>query len=112
MRYTRILILALCAYLTATPWPQAQAQDHHHIVTFDAPGAGTTALQGTFTQQNINSGDIVGYYIDANGVAHGFIRSKHGSFTTFDAPGAGTASGQGTLAFGITGGASTSYRSS
>lgn len=65
-------MLALFACLTATPWPQAQAQDHHHTVTFDAPGAGTTAGLGTFTQQNINSGEIVGYYIDANGVAHGF----------------------------------------
>ena len=31
---------------------------------------------------------ITGYYADANGVGHGFLRTHDGSFTTFDAPGA------------------------
>jgi hypothetical protein len=45
------------------------------ITTFDAPGAGTGAFQGTFTSQN-NPGDaITGFYIDANNVYHGFLRT-------------------------------------
>ena len=81
---------------------------HHSFVrspdgklkTFDAPGAGTGSYQGTgcpgcslgFNQ----FGAIVGIYIDANSVQHGFLRSPDGTFTTFDAPGAGTDSYEGT----------------
>ena len=42
-------------------------------------------------------GVIDGYYVDASGVAHGFLRAIGGQITTFNAPGAGTASGQGTF---------------
>jgi len=71
------------------------------ITTFDAPGAGTVtdSGQGT-TPYGINpAGAIVGYYIDASNVYHGFLRARDGNFTTFDAPGAGNAtdSYQGTL---------------
>jgi hypothetical protein len=74
------------------------------IVEFDAPHAGTDAGQGTFGgwAQCINpSGTIVGYYLDANNVSHGFVRTRHGTITALDAPGAGTASGQGTLTWAI-----------
>jgi len=71
------------------------------ITTFDAPGAGTGAGQGTLPEQNNQSGMIVGIYIDANGVAHGFVRDVEGNSATFDAPGAGTVSGEGTSALGI-----------
>ena len=71
------------------------------ITTFDAPGAGTGAFQGTYAT-NINpSGTIIGFSRDANNVRHGFVRSQDGSFTIFDAPGAGTAAGQGTRAYAI-----------
>src|SRR5215216_28189 len=71
------------------------------ITTFDAPGAGTGALQGTYAT-NINpSGTIIGFSRDATDVRHGFVRSKDGSFTIFDAPGAGTGPGQGTRAYCI-----------
>ena len=72
------------------------------ITTFDAPGAGTGALQGTYAT-NINpSGTIIGFSRDANDVRHGFIRSQDGSFTIFDAPDAGTdAPFQGTRAYAI-----------
>jgi hypothetical protein len=66
------------------------------ITTFDPQGSGTAAGQGTFAQQGLNSGTIVGYYIDADNVAHGFIRSVNGNYTTIDVPGA-----VGTQAFGI-----------
>jgi hypothetical protein len=61
----------------------------------DYPGsAGTIGL--------INDvGEIAGWYWDANGLNHGFVRSPEGKFTSFDAPGAGTGAGQGTLPAGI-----------
>jgi hypothetical protein len=43
------------------------------IVEFDAPGAGTTSGQGTYVGANNSSGDIPGYYTDANNVYHGFL---------------------------------------
>jgi hypothetical protein len=66
------------------------------IITFDAPGAGTAAGQGTFGFGMTPSLQIEGYYIDGNGAFHGFLRSSQGVITTFDAPGAGTGPGQGT----------------
>jgi len=68
----------------------------NQVTKFDPPGAGTAAGQGTFAQQGLNSGAIVGYYVDADGMAHGFVRSVNGNYTTFDVPGAA-----GTQAFGI-----------
>jgi probable HAF family extracellular repeat protein len=89
------LIFAISTLLIATAWPQL-AMAEHKITTFDPPGAGIAPGQGTFPQQNLNSGAILGYYIDANGVAHGFIRSANGKYTIIDVPGAA-----GTQAFGI-----------
>src|SRR4029077_2105420 len=63
------------------------------ITTFDAPGAGTGTVQGTYAFNIAPSGTIIGYTRDAGNVRHGFIRSQQGSFTTFDAPGAGPAGG-------------------
>ena len=69
------------------------------ITTFDAPGAGTGAFQGTYATNIGPSGTIIGFSRDANDVRHGFIRSKHDSFIIFDAPGSGTGPGQGTRAY-------------
>ena len=61
------------------------------FTTFEAPGADTTA--GSFNGTSPNSindlGVITGYYTDANGFSHGFLRSPDGKFTTFDVTGAG-----------------------
>ena len=66
------------------------------IITFNVPGGGTGFRQGT-TATSINAaGVIAGYYVDASGSDHGFIRSRDGVFTVFDAPGAVT----GTLPYG------------
>ena len=59
------------------------------FTTFDAPGAGTGNAQGTFAVSINPAGAITGYYLDVNGVFHGFLRAPNGSVTTFDAPGAG-----------------------
>src|SRR6266576_2730989 len=69
------------------------------VTKFDAPGAGTGALQGTYATNIAPSGPIIGFSRDANNVRHGFVRSQDGSFTIFDAPGAGP--GQGTRAYSI-----------
>jgi len=47
------------------------------ITKFDAPGAGSAPGSGfgTFGLTNNNDGSVVGYYIDAGGTAHGFVRS-------------------------------------
>src|SRR5215510_1432461 len=72
------------------------------ITTFDAPGAGTGFLQGTYATNIDPSGAIVGFSRDANNARHGFIRSADGNFTIFDGPGAGTGNFQGTRAYAIT----------
>ena len=73
------------------------------ILVFDAPGADLTSddFNGTFPAGINDAGLIAGYFIDANSVSHGFLRSPSGSFTTFDAPGAGTSPGQGTTVLGL-----------
>jgi hypothetical protein len=65
------------------------------ITTFDAPGAGTGPLQGTYATNIGPVGTIIGFSRDVNDVRHGFVRSQDGSFTIFDAPGAGTGAGPG-----------------
>jgi hypothetical protein len=79
------------------------------IMTFDAPGAGTAAGQGTFANGMNNPGSIVGFIRDANSARHAFLRAPDGTFTMFDDPNAGTCSascgsignGQGTRAYAI-----------
>ena len=71
-------------------------------ITFDAPGAVSAPDQGTFSAQINNLGLIVGNYVDANGVNHGFVRYPNGSITTFDVPGGGTGPNEGTVPNGIT----------
>jgi hypothetical protein len=47
------------------------------ITTFDYPGTGNSTLP-----QKINErGDIVGEFVDSNGVTSGFVRFKNGSFS-------------------------------
>src|ERR1700733_2088069 len=99
----------------ATPWTKARAlhlgicalgmafaasANEPRFVTFDAPGAGQGSGQGTgcfaYTDCSViinNWGAITGYYLDANNVFHGFVRSPEGKFTSFEAPGADTTPG-------------------
>src|SRR5580693_7292071 len=72
------------------------------FTTFDAPGAGTAANQGTITFGINVFGVITGYLIDANNVSHGFVTTapfKH--FTILNEPDAGQGAGQGTTAGNI-----------
>jgi hypothetical protein len=74
------------------------------FATFDASGAGTAPGQGTFPQffsAFSDFGALTGYYVDANGVYHGFVRHSNGKITEFDAAGGGTGPGQGTISYSI-----------
>ena len=87
-RWSTVLCLAVCM-LGAGIFAKAQRP---RIIEFEAPGAGNTAGSGLGTQGvDINpSGVITGMYSDANGVMHGFLRTREDRLVTFDAPGAGT----------------------
>ncbi len=65
------------------------------ITTFDPPGEGPQGINCyADCQVGLNdSGAITGYYLDANNVYHGYLRSPEGTFTTFEAPGADTTAG-------------------
>ncbi len=65
------------------------------ITTFDVPGGGPQGI-GCFADCSVglnDGGAITGYYLDANNVYHGFVRSPQGRVTTFDAPRANTTAG-------------------
>jgi len=68
------------------------------FTTIDVAEAGTTSEQGTFPLVVNLTGDVAGYYYDANGFIHGFIRNAGDAITTVDVPGNGN---QGTGIFGI-----------
>jgi hypothetical protein len=88
---SRALYLGVCALGMAF----AASAHESRFVTIDAPGAGQASGQGTgcfaYTDCSViinNWGAITGYYLDANNVFHGFVRSPEGRFTSFEAPGA------------------------
>lgn len=95
-RYSTTAVCLLLGALGLGHFANAQ-----NIIIYDAPGAGTGPGQGTFAIVISPAGVIEGFYIDANNVYHGFVRSPKGAITTFDVPGAGTGSGQGTQPFSI-----------
>lgn len=66
------------------------------FTTFDAPGAGTSANQGTFLRSLTKKSAMSGLMVDAANVAHGYIRAKNGAFTSFDEPNAAQTAGAGT----------------
>ena len=69
------------------------------FTTFDAPGAGTGADQGTIPFDITPAEEITGFTRDAAFARHGFLRARNGAITIFDAPNAGTGVGQGTRAY-------------
>jgi hypothetical protein len=79
------------------------------ITSFDPPGTdpspcpsgNTVVICGSGASAINDAGQIVGVYIDADGVGHGFLRAANGNITSIDVPNAGTGSNQGTAAFAI-----------
>jgi hypothetical protein len=61
------------------------------LISFEAPGADTTAgsYNGTLPTSINDRGEIAGYYYDANGFMHGFLRDRRGAFTSFNVTGVG-----------------------
>lgn len=85
-------IAAACVILSVT----AVEAGSNQIVTFDAPGAGTTTGEGTYPTAINGKSVITGNYTDSNHVSHGIIGTATGAMTTFDAPDAGTDPDEGT----------------
>jgi len=91
--------LILCgAALGQTP---RTSWSYDNTITFDAPGAGKDAGQGTSPQAINDQGEIAGYYKDGASAVHGFVRHRDGTFSTFDAPGASKKATLGTFPQGI-----------
>lgn len=88
--FNPIAALALCA-AQAGP-AQATAQQ---LITFDAPGSSSGALQGTAVWGINIEGTIVGDVPDSSGATHGYVRTFDGKFTEFDVPGANPDPGYG-----------------
>jgi len=79
-----------------SPWGQ--------FAEFDVPGASTAPgynclyLAGGTCPIAINDfGVVTGYFGDANGAWHGFVRTPEGKITVFDVAGASTSAGEGTF---------------
>lgn len=89
----------LCLVVMANSQPASPGDNVFKI--FDAPGAGSDAGQGTIPWSINGSGDIAGAFVDSQGLSHGFVRSKSGSFVAFDAPNASQRGDQGTTARAI-----------
>ena len=75
-RPTAPLRLALAAAL-ALPYASALAGvPHYHLQEIDIPGA-----QGVYAYDINDAGQIVGYYIDENGINHAFVYDASGPHT-------------------------------
>jgi uncharacterized membrane protein len=81
-RQLKLYLLALSCAIGLTAWAPAEEQQLVSFETLDPPGSTFTSAMG------INAhGEIVGRYVDANGVTHAWLRSG-GAFTSIDFPGA------------------------
>src|SRR5207237_4178038 len=69
------------------------------FTTFDAPGAGTTADQGTIPFDITPAEEITGFTRDTDFTRHGIVLARNGASAAFDTPGAATDAGQGTRTY-------------
>src|SRR2546429_9209413 len=69
------------------------------FTTFDAPGAGTGADQGTIPFDITPTGEITGFTRDAAYAHHGSDRARTAAIAVSTAPDPGTATGQATPAY-------------
>lgn len=96
------MALSMAALFASSVGVQAQ-ESEARLISFDVPGAGAGANQGTgcfgCTFAINGAGFVVGTATDASNSSYGFLRSPDGKFVSFQAPGAYTA--YGTFAQGI-----------
>jgi hypothetical protein len=91
-----LVLSTLILVVAATTGATAQT-----FTTFEAPGSGNGAGQGTVGSGINTAGDIAGYYLDASTVSHGFVRAADGTISRFSVKKAGNGFGQGTFGSGI-----------
>src|SRR2546427_13011262 len=72
------LSVALCTLLLGI-CSSASAQSFT-VTTFEAPGASTVPFAASIN----NSGVMTGFYVDAGGYPHGYLRAHDGTITTID----------------------------
>lgn len=93
-RMLREAVMAVCIAFCFPGLAVSASAQAPKIISFDVPasnGNGTVPI-------GVNlAGTITGWYWDASGVAHGFLRSADGTYTTIDGPNAPS----GTLPVGI-----------
>jgi len=87
MKRISILLLVLFVCFALAAWSQARPQLANKIITFEAPGAGKGAFQGTQAFGVNWLGEIVGFYYDPSGATHSFLRQPNGTFKEFDPTG-------------------------
>jgi hypothetical protein len=78
------LLIAMAVFAVLAITAEASAQK---IITYNVPGAGTGAGQGTQAFGINRSGTVAGFYVDTSNVSHGFVRKPNGDFNTFDPAG-------------------------
>jgi sugar lactone lactonase YvrE len=88
----RITILSLCLILAAA-MPSRPQGSAGAFTTFEVPGAGKGAMQGTLPISINTGGSIAGIYIDPNSIMRGFVRAADGTISTFDVPNSAAATG-------------------
>ena len=70
--------LVVCLALSTVGLCRSATAEEPAIITFNAPGAGTGAGQGTFAYSINQQGTITGFYVDNSNVYHGFVRTQSG----------------------------------
>src|SRR5580658_3614816 len=78
----RSTTFALCLLLCTLGLGHSAAAHEPGIISFEAPGAGTSPGQGTEAISINAEGVITGAYVDASNTVHGFLRYPDGRFTT------------------------------
>ncbi len=85
VRHIVLATLVASSYMFVAAAVTTGAEPRYSYVAVDYPSAVATSLSG------INArGDIVGNYVDSNGMFHGFVL-RDGAFATIDVPGASSA---------------------
>ncbi len=83
-------VIAACfasAYAQNAQDPQDRVMKTPHVDYIDAPGAATGEGDGTIPVAMNKAGEITGWYRDANGNYHGFLRTRKGEYINIILPG-------------------------